>query len=165
MSDYTTTEVEGTDLEQRDVRALTEYMTVLSEGGDIYTVVGQNGNGEYRVDARKERCTCPDHQYRGVECKHCRRVEFATGERAIPAWADTDEVDAQLGEHVTGTPKVAVTDGGVTLDEFDGDDCDDDRPEDCDCGDWNDGLGLCCWPCYREGYEVPNPDAAEGDDE
>jgi len=153
MSDYTTTEVEGTDLEQRDVRALTEYMTVLSEGGDIYTVVGQNGNGEYRVDARKERCTCPDHQYRGVECKHCRRVAFATAERAIPAWADTDEVDAQLGKHVAGTPKVAVTDGGMTLDEFDGDDCDDDRPEDCDCtplmGD------LPCWPCYREGFEYP----------
>jgi hypothetical protein len=46
---------ESTDLEQRDVRALTEYMAVLPEGGDIYTVVGQNQNGEYAVDSR-QRC-------------------------------------------------------------------------------------------------------------
>ena len=161
MSDYTTTEVEGTDFKQRDIRALIEYMTVLSEGGDIYTVVGQNGNGEYRVDAQKKRCTCPDHQYRGVECKHYRRVAFATGERPIPAWAGSDEVDPQLGEHVAGISKVAVTDGGVTLIQFDADDRDDGRPDDCDCGGWNDGLGLCCWPCYRDGFETPNPAATE----
>ena len=152
MSDYDTIEVESTDLEQREVRALTEYMTVLPLGGDIYSVTTQSGS-EYRVDAREGRCTCPDHKHRDVQCKHQRRCAFATGERPIPAWADTDEVDAQLGKHVAGTPKVAVTDGGMTLDEFDGDDRDDDRPEDCDCtplmGD------LPCWPCYREGFEYP----------
>ena len=150
---------ESTDLEQRDVRALKEYMTTLPLGGDVYSVTTQSGS-EYRVDAREGRCTCPDHEYRGVECKHIRRIRFATGQRAIPARVDADEVDAQLGEHVEETPKVAVTDGGVTLAEFGGDDRDDDRPKDCDCGDWNDGLGLCCWPCYREGFEEPNPHAA-----
>ncbi|WP_338740226.1 SWIM zinc finger family protein [Haloplanus salilacus] len=139
-------------------------MAVLPKGGDIYTVVGQNQNGEYAVDSRKSRCTCADHRYRGTRCKHIRRVAFATGERVAPAWVDADEVDAQLGEHVEETPKVAATDGGVTLEEFGADDRDDDRPEDCDCGNWNDGLGLCCWPCYRDGFEEPNPHAT-GEDE
>lgn len=29
-----------------------------------------------------------------------RRVEFATGAREIPAWADREAVDPQLGEHI-----------------------------------------------------------------
>lgn len=151
-----------TDLEQRDVRALTEYMTTLPLGGDVYSVTTQSGS-EYRVDALKGRCTCPDKQYNledGELCKHERRVRFATGQWAIPAWVDADEIDTQLGEHVEETPKVAATDGGVTLNSF----CGDDRPSDCDCGEWNDGLGLCCWPCYREGFEEPNPNTTEEDE-
>ena len=35
-------------------------------------------------------------------------------ERVVPSWVDDDEVDAQLGEHVEWTPKVAMTDDGVT---------------------------------------------------
>jgi len=102
---------ERTDLDARDVRALTEYMTVLDEGGDIYTVVGQNG-GTYTVDARGGRCTCPDHEHRGVRCKHLRRVAFATGADTVPA--TVEDTDPQLGEHVEGGPKIAATDGGRT---------------------------------------------------
>ena len=116
----------------------------------------QSGS-EYRVDAREGRCTCPDYQYRDVRCKHLRRTAFATGARPIPAWVDADEVDAQIGEHVEETSKVAATDDGVTLEESGSGDRDDDRPEECDCGEWNDGLELCCWPCYREGFEKPDP--------
>lgn len=32
---------------------------------------------------------------------------------------------------------------------------DDDRPEDCDCGEWNAGGDLACWPCFREGFDRP----------
>jgi len=147
---------ESNDLEDRDVRALTEHMTVLPLRGDVYSVTTESGS-EYRVDARKGRCTCPDHQYREVECKHLRRTAFVTGERPIPAWVDADEVDAQLGEHVEETPKVAATDGGVTLDSFGADNRDDDRPEDCDCSPHFERLA--CWPCYRDGFEEPNPHA------
>jgi len=121
--------------------------------------VTTESGSEYRVDAREGRCTCLDYQYRDVRCKHLRRTAFATGECPIPAWVGADEVDAQIGEHVEETLKVAATDGGVTLEEFGSDDRDDDRPEECDCGEWNDRLGLCCWPCYREGFEKPNPHA------
>jgi len=36
------------------------------------------------------------------------------------------------------------------LTHFDG------RPEDCDC--WATGE-LPCWPCFRDGFEEPNPNA------
>jgi len=137
---------ESTDLEQRDVRALTEYMTTLPVGGDMYSVTTQSGS-EYRVDALEGRCTCPDKQYNledGELCKHERRVRFATGQWAIPAWVDADEVDGQLGEHVEETPKVAVTDGGVTLAEFTTGDTDEDE---CWCDDYD----FPCFGCYNAG--------------
>jgi len=148
-------------IDPRTERALTEYMAVLPEGGEIYTVVGQNG-GTYSVDHREGRCTCPDHQHRGATCKHQRRVSFALSERAVPA--DVDGVDEQLGEHTDATPQVAATDGGVIdagdegviLDEDEGDDG---RPEDCECAPC---LGeLPCWACYREGFDIPNPDVVD----
>jgi len=72
-----------TDLEPRTRRALTGCMTVLPDGGDIYTVVGQNGSTD-RVDGRESRCTSPDHKHRDVRCKHIRGVAFATGDEPIP---------------------------------------------------------------------------------
>lgn len=142
--------LESTDLDQRDVRALTEYMTTLPLGGDVYSVTTQSGS-EYRVDALKGRCTCPDAEYNlptddgRKRCKHAARVAFATGERPIPAWVDADEVDAQLGEHVEETPKVAATDGGVTLAEFTAG-AEDDEDE-CWCDDYD----FPCFDCYNAG--------------
>jgi hypothetical protein len=167
------------ELEQRDVRALTECMTVLPDGAgtDLYTVIGQHENGEYRVDARTDRCTCPDHEYRDARCKHARRVAFATGAEPIPAAVDRDAVDSELGAHVEGEPRFLATDGGTEIvdagDEGEllepaDDDTDpadvDERPDDCQCAPF---LGdLPCWPCYREGFDEPNPAAAEeGDDD
>jgi hypothetical protein len=161
MSTYESAKVESTDVEPRTERALTECMTVLPEGGDIYTVVGENQNGEYRVDARKGRCTCADHKHRDARCKHLRRVAFATGDVPVPT--GVDDVDPQLGTHTDAQPfgereePVVATDGGIIdagddaeiLDESDA------RPEDCDCGDWNADADLPCWPCYRDGFEEP----------
>ena len=152
----------STDLQKRDVRALTEYMTVLPLGGELYSVTTQSGS-EYSVDALEARCTCPDKQHNledGELCKHERRVRFATGKWVIPGWADTEAIDSQLGEHVSGTPRVAATDGGTAevLQRDDDSDKRRRRPDDCDCGDWNDGAELPCWPCYRDGFEFPNPE-------
>ena len=112
MTHYAPTEVEGTDVEPRTQRSLTEYMTVLPEGGEVYTVVGENGS-TYRVDGREGRCTCPDHEHRGVRCKHIRRVAFATGAEPIPG--EVDGVDELLGEHVDGERQVVATDGGQVV--------------------------------------------------
>lgn len=168
MSEYDTTEVEGTDLEPRDVRALSECMTVLPEGDDVHTVVGENG-GTYTVTATG--CDCPDAEYRDARCKHQRRVAFATGERAVPATVDRDVVDGHLGEHTDAAPAVAAADGGdgIVVAGDDGEildesetESDDSRPVDCQC--WDAGLTLPCFPCYREGFEEPNPETPGADD-
>lgn len=101
-------------LDERDVRALTEKMTVIDyneHGPDMYGVVSASGN-HYTVDTRHESCDCADARHRDIRCKHQRRVAFATGERAIPSWVDMDAVDPLLGEQVDG-PRVAATDGGM----------------------------------------------------
>jgi hypothetical protein len=155
MSHETTDAIES--IERRTERALTDYMTVLPEGGDIYSVTTESGS-EYRVDGREGRCTCPDHRHRGARCKHLRRVAFATGARPIPGdVALTGAVDPDLGAHTDATPTVAVGDGGVVPVDGDADpaDGDDGRPDDCACS----GLTeLPCWPCFREGFEDPADD-------
>ena len=160
--------VEGTDVEPRTERAMTEYLTVLYDvdrvrgADDLYLVVSQSGS-EYLVDSRQSRCTCPDHEYRDVRCKHLRRVAFATGEIPIPA--DVDGVDPSIGEHTDARPVVAVADGGVQVTGADGEavDNDADRPADCMCtGSRLERQGcLPCFPCYREGFESPNIAADE----
>lgn len=131
----------STDLEQRSVRALTEYMTVLPEGGDIYSVTTESGS-EYRVDAKAGRCTCPDQQYNlsdDERCKHQYRVAFATGERKIPAWANDDPIDPRLGEHVEGTPRPVASDGGVSVSDPKGE-----ADEDTDTDDSESDDGCLC---------------------
>ena len=151
-----TNESDGNErIDPRTERALTECMSVLPEGGDVFTVAGENG-GTYRVDGREGRCTCPDHKHRDVRCEHLRRVTFAAGERAVPV--GVDGVDELLGEHTDGRPQVVASDGGVIDAGDDGvilDEGDDGRPEGCDCGEWNAGSGLPCWPCYRDGFDEP----------
>jgi len=86
-----------TDLETRDIRALSEPMIVLPErltvpsdgvGPGMYLV--QTEDRSYVVDPDLEACTCSDAEYRSPEsgCKHVRRVAFETGARDLPAWID-----------------------------------------------------------------------------
>lgn len=86
----------SSEVDDRTHRALTECMTVLEDGPDLYTVVSESGS-EYNVDAREKRCTCPDHKHREAICKHIRRVAYATGEKEVP---NITGIDPLLGEHV-----------------------------------------------------------------
>jgi len=92
-------------LDQRDVRALTSYMSVLDDVGlargaeDLYVVVSDSGR-EYLVDIREGACKCPDHRYRDIKCAHIRRVEFAIGLREVPSSARSEAIDPDLGRHV-----------------------------------------------------------------
>jgi hypothetical protein len=87
------------ELETRDIAALTECMIVLDElapapadAPGMYHVTTESG-ASYVVDYQLGACTCADHQYRDVTCKHQRRVEFETGVRPIPAWVDREKLD------------------------------------------------------------------------
>jgi hypothetical protein len=70
-------------LDDRTRRARTERMTVRPRGGGVYTVDSESG-ATYVADVPGGRCTCPDHVYRGVWCKHLRRVAQAIAEGRVP---------------------------------------------------------------------------------
>jgi len=50
----------------------------IDHKGGIYLVPSQSGAGKYTVcpDPENPHCTCPDHETRGVKCKHIFAVEF-----------------------------------------------------------------------------------------
>ena len=45
-----------------------------------YIVNSQSGSGSYTINLNKIGfvCSCPDHQYRDVKCKHIHAVEFSS---------------------------------------------------------------------------------------
>ncbi len=60
-------------LEERSRRARTEAMSVLPLGDGLYEIESASDH-TYLVDLEAGRCTCPDHVFRDVRCKHIRRV-------------------------------------------------------------------------------------------
>jgi hypothetical protein len=63
---------------ERDTRAATEHVTLLGVNGDDF-VFDFDGSDEAHVvhtsGCDAVLCTCPDHQYRGVRCKHMAAYE------------------------------------------------------------------------------------------
>jgi hypothetical protein len=171
MSDHATDANESID--RRTVRALTEPLTVLDhdetpvDDADttIVTVTSASGS-TYDVDVRAGACSCADARHREPEggCKHVRRARVALGRDVVDA--DTIralDVDEQLGAFAPG-PRVAVSDGGIVdagddAELVDDTDADTERPADCDCVAFHDDAALPCWPCWRDGFDEPNPDA------
>ncbi|WP_394740941.1 SWIM zinc finger family protein [Natronococcus roseus] len=70
-------------LEERSRRARTEPMSVLALGEGLYEVESASDH-TYLVDLEGGRCTCPDHVFRGVRCKHVRRVAIEINEGRTP---------------------------------------------------------------------------------
>ena len=109
----------------RTVSALTEVMTVLDSIGrarnaDALFLVNSGSGSEYLVDTRTGSCECKWKQYNpGEECKHQKRVAFATGEQPIPGWVRRDRLDDNFGEHVDGEVRFSATDGGIAQTRFD----------------------------------------------
>ncbi|MFP8954785.1 SWIM zinc finger family protein [Natrialbaceae archaeon A-arb3/5] len=70
-------------LEERSRRARTESMSVLPLGDGLYEVESESEQ-TYLVDLGAGRCTCPDHVFRGVRCKHVRRIAIEITEGRTP---------------------------------------------------------------------------------
>lgn len=71
------------DLDRRSIRARTEPMTITALGDAIYEIGTEHGT-TYLVDLASNRCSCPDHTYRDVRCKHLRRVAIEITEGRVP---------------------------------------------------------------------------------
>jgi hypothetical protein len=69
-------------LDDRAARASVERMAVTPLAGGCYRVESEGGTDT--VDLPGRRCTCPDHGYRGVECKHRRRVAIEVTRDVVP---------------------------------------------------------------------------------
>jgi hypothetical protein len=68
-------------LHEREQRGLRIAATCkLTQKGSVWLVPSQSGHGRYTVspDPEAPHCTCPDHEMRGLKCKHLFAVEFAT---------------------------------------------------------------------------------------
>lgn len=70
-------------LDERSARAWIERMAVTPLGGGVYRV-DTHEDHSYGVDLPGQRCTCPDHHYRGVQCKHLRRVAIEVTQGRVP---------------------------------------------------------------------------------
>ena len=110
--------------------------------GDIEVVNGSYENPEehtYTVHVEGDipsDCTCPAWDYGEGACKHI--VAVAIREPVLAA--------------VSAEPSMRA-DGGMV--KADGET--NERPADCDCEPFMAESSLPCWPCYREGFEEPNP--------
>ncbi|MFN2502660.1 MAG: SWIM zinc finger family protein [Acidimicrobiales bacterium] len=61
----------------REIRALTIAATTsLRPGANGWKVPSQSNGASYLVNPEKRVCTCPDHETRGVACKHVLAVEL-----------------------------------------------------------------------------------------
>jgi hypothetical protein len=68
------------ELLEREQRGLRIAATCkLTKKGRVWLVPSQSGHGRYTVshDPEIPHCTCPDHETRGLKCKHIFAVEFA----------------------------------------------------------------------------------------
>lgn len=120
--------------------------TLLGDG-DVEVVNGSHDEPEehtYTVHIEgsiPSDCTCPAFEYQDGACKHM--VSIAIREPLLEA--------------VNAEPRMKA-DGGVTVEEEEADHSDE-RPVDCDCSPLFEELP--CWPCYRDGFEEPNPNVGE----
>lgn len=80
-------------------RAREEPMHVTALGDGHYEVATASGNA-YEVDLERGRCACPDHQFRGVRCKHLRRVAIEVTAGAVPAPGERDATCGNCGDHL-----------------------------------------------------------------
>lgn len=72
--------------EKRDIRALRDIEQANQINETSWSVQSSNNDEPYVVDHLDDgwQCGCDDHQFRGVLCKHIRRVQMEIGERCKP---------------------------------------------------------------------------------
>ncbi|MFA1612070.1 SWIM zinc finger family protein [Halobellus rubicundus] len=86
-------------LDERDVRALTEPMDVYADDPDCWgsdEVAVYHEGRQRMVNIETRSCDCEDAYYNHAICKHVRRAEFALGRREIPDGIRTEALDDGL---------------------------------------------------------------------
>ena len=60
---------------QREQKALELVGNVSVLNSHLALVLSQSKKASYKVDYVNNTCECPDHKYRGVQCKHIQAVK------------------------------------------------------------------------------------------
>lgn len=91
------------DREQRGL-AIAARCRIARKGG-VWLVPSQSGHGRYTVspDASEPHCSCPDHETRGVKCKHIFAVEFVIQREQNPDGSTTVTETVTVQETVRRT--------------------------------------------------------------
>jgi transposase len=74
-------------ISDREIKALQiAAKSKLTRKGKVWIVPSQAGHGEYQVrpDPQSPRCTCPDFEYRSVECKHIIAISYVMQREQTP---------------------------------------------------------------------------------
>src|SRR5580698_3682696 len=79
----------------------------INRSGDVWMVPSQSGPGKYAVyiDTDKPTCTCPDHETRGVKCKHIFAVEIVASREENPDGTATVVNTVTITEEIRKTYK------------------------------------------------------------
>jgi transposase len=79
----------------------------IDRRGDAWIVPSQSGPGKYAVhlDGDSSSCTCPDHDLRGVKCKHIFAVEIVSKREENPDGSETLTKTITVKETVRKTYK------------------------------------------------------------
>lgn len=69
---------------------------------DVYLVPSQNAaSTRYQVNVRAQTCTCPDHEDRGVKCKHLFAAEFSIKREVNPDGTITETETLTVSKRTT----------------------------------------------------------------
>lgn len=74
-----------------------------------------------------------------------------------PSYSSTRDQPEPRRVRRRDAPAVA-TDGGQVAADPDENTDENERPDDCEC--WDNDAGRWCWPCFRDGFQTPNPEPA-----
>src|SRR5882724_7539121 len=91
------------ELYEREQRGLRIAATCkLTKKGQVWLVPSQSGHGRYTVspDPEAPYCTCPDHETRGLKCKHLFAVELAMKREEHPDGSTTVTQTVTLTETI-----------------------------------------------------------------
>ena len=65
----------------------------------VWLVPSQSGNAKYQVNIELATCTCPDHETRGVRCKHIHAATFVMMREQHPDGSVTETVTVSETRH------------------------------------------------------------------
>jgi putative transposase len=102
--------VQATQTREQKGRGISEKGTEVKRIDEhAYEVISQSGNGTYSILSTEYgwSCSCPDSQYRGVDCKHILAVKFSAAIRKVVKVTTIHQVTSSCACIYCGSDSIA----------------------------------------------------------